>query len=445
MKRNLDVSLLEWKERAHRKPLLLRGARQTGKTFAVRTLGKTFPVFVELNFEREPKLNELFEADLDPVRIARDIELYSGRPLKSGNSLLFFDEVQFCPKALAALRYFYEEMPSLHVIGAGSLLEFEWERLSVPVGRIQYRYVRPFTFTEFLLNLPSTALIAEQLTEFSYKKPIPAPVHEKLLGELRNFYHIGGMPRAIGSFLETNSFLDVREEQRSIVQTYRTDFNKYCGRAGIEEIEKVFAALPRLVGKKTVYNHIDPDARPEQVRRAIHLMEKALVVHRILSTPGDGLPLEAGASEKHYKTALLDIGLMNALLAGRTQWSMSTTTSDHFTGAASEQFVAQECKNIYGPTENRGLNYWFRNKKGSTAEVDFLIEIGGEIIPLEVKAGSTGRLKSMNLFLSSHPNSPFGIRLCGSNFVRNDRIFTIPLYAACLLGPLCSRLLQDAG
>jgi predicted AAA+ superfamily ATPase len=336
-------------------------------------------------------------------------------------------------------------MPSLHVIGAGSLLEFEWERLSVPVGRIQYLYVRPFTFSEFLQNSPSTALIAEELTEFSYRNPIPAPVHEKLLGELKNFYQSGGMPRAIASFLETNSFLDVREEQRSIVQTYRTDFNKYCGRSGIEEIEKAFAALPRLIGRKTVYRHIDPGARPEQVRRAIHLMEKALVVHRILSTAGDGLPLEAGASEKHYKTALLDIGLMNALVSGRTQWSVSTNTSDHFTGAASEQFVAQECKNIYGSSENRGLNYWFRNKKGSTAEVDFLIEIDGTIIPLEVKAGSTGRMKSMKLFLSSHPNSPFGIRLCGSNFVRNDKIFTIPLYAASLLGPLCSRLLHEAG
>jgi uncharacterized protein len=434
MERDLDNHLAEWVKKKDRKPLLLRGARQTGKSHAIEKLGSAFGNYVCINFEKTPSSGGLFAQDLDPRRITREIEAIYEQEIRPGHTLLFLDEIQNCPSAVTALRYFYEEMPDLHVAAAGSLLEFELEKISVPVGRLEFVYVRPFTFNEFLKALGKN-ILAKQVTGYGPKNVPGDPVHSKILTLLRDYLFIGGMPGVLKRFIEDNSYLSAVDEQESILATYRVDFNKYCGRTGTEQISKVFETVPRIIGRKVTYSKIDPDAKARQTKRAINLLEQAHIVRRVRATSGAGVPLAAGASEKRYKLAFLDVGLMQRLMGTRYRnWVENRDLFSAHTGAVAEQFVGQELTALEGVNRDPGLYYWDRTARGSTAEVDYLIAIHGRVVPVEVKAGAFGHLKSLHLFLSTYPSIPFGVKASEQNFARSGRIMAVPLYSLSHLG-----------
>jgi len=432
MKRTIDDILLLWKTSQARKPLILRGARQTGKTFAVRKFGKTFSSFVELNFEKTPELCAIFDSDLNPRRIIRDLSLLNSSRIEPGITLLFFDEIQNCPRAITALRYFFEEIPELHVVSAGSLLEFALGTYSVPVGRVQYLYTRPFTFLEFLGALGQELLVTAISQNESFT-PFSEPVHTKIIDYVRQYSIIGGMPGVIARFLEQNSYDTVREEQESILQTYTDDFLKYSGRTDLMTIRSVFRTLPGMIGRETTYSEIAIDVTPYKVKQALEILEKSMVIYKVRCSSGAGLPLGAGASEKQYKSIFLDVGLMQCA-AGMPldAWLHTKNILDVYKGSIAEQFVGQE---IVGANhhDTGQLYYWHRKKTGSQAEIDYLIQHGTHILPVEVKSGAAGRLKSMQQFFIAYPDCPLGIKISQANFSKTERLISIPLYATSLL------------
>jgi len=430
MKRIIDATLNAWVQKKQRKPLLIRGARQTGKTFSIKQLGSTFPSFVEINFERDPRFISLFEGELSPIKIIRAIGALIEKKITPNETLLFFDEIQACPRALLAMRYFYEELPELHLIGAGSLLEFELQNISIPVGRIEFAFMRPLTFSEFL-DATGRSILKEAIHEATPDEPLIAPLHNEALTLLDDYLFIGGMPSVVSRFVSTNSFTSAEDEQRSIIQTYRADFSKYCKRTGIEYVEKTFSALCAMIGRKTVYSQIDPDARAYQIKGALDLLRKARVVSTVRVTSGAGLPLEAGASEKNYKSIFLDVGLMQRQLGvSYAQWSASQHLVDQFRGAVAEQFVGQELLHRRGDLEDPGLFYWHRDSLKSMAEVDYLCEGGRYSIPIEVKSGAAGHLKSMHRFMETFIATPLGLKCSRESMRRDGKIITVPLYAA---------------
>jgi hypothetical protein len=443
MKRELDNFLIQWSQKKQRKPLLLRGARQTGKSYAVEKLAKSFPYFVSINFEKNPSLGKLFIQDLEPQRIIREIEAIFEKKITPGESLLFFDEIQNCPPAVTALRYFYEETPDLHVVGAGSLLEFELDKISVPVGRLEFVYVRPFTFLEYLKALGKD-ILAKQIAGYSFPNLPSDLIHNKILTLLRDYLFIGGMPAVLKLFIDGNSYLSAADEQENILSTYRADFNRYSGRAGTDQITRIFETVPKIIGNKVTYTKIDPDAKAQQIKRAINLLEKAHLLKKIKATSGAGVPLAAGASEKRYKLVFLDVGLMQRLMGVRYRdWSENKNLFSAHTGAVAEQFVGQELICLEGLNKNSDLYYWDRTARGSTAEIDYLVAIRGDVVPLEVKSSAFGHLKSLYLFLKKYPSVPLGLKISEQNFARKDNIAAVPLYSVLQLQDLYGQLKSE--
>ena len=438
MKRNLDQYLIQWKKRDTRKPLLLRGARQTGKTYAIKKLGESFDVFVNCNFEKNPELGMIFNENLDPKRIISELEIFTKKSIQPETTLLFFDEIQICPKAVTSLRYFYEEMPQLHIVGAGSLLEFIFDSISIPVGRIEFVYVRPFTFKEFIDN-NSNGILSKKLEEFDFKNCPTDTIHKIFLNELRKYLFLGGMPGAINLFIKNNSLQYAIQEQESILSTYREDFNKYCGRAGTDRITKVYDSMPLIACNQINYSKIDPDVQSKQIKKAIELLEKANVITKVKATSGAGLPLEAGSSEKRYKLLFLDTGLLQNLSRLEYQdWINRKNIINKHSGTIAEQFVGQELFAHDSVNSMNRLYYWERYKKGSIAEIDYLITISNSIFPLEVKSTATGHLKSLKIFLNKYPSCKFGLKISENNFRIDKNILSVPLYAISELNRLFS-------
>jgi uncharacterized protein len=429
MDRFIDTALSAWSKKTIRKPLLLRGARQTGKTYSVRKLSTSFNTYIEINFEQNPRFCGIFKQDLQTKRICKDISALSQKHIIPGETLLFLDEIQVCPEALLCLRYFFEEQPDLHVIAAGSLLEFELQNISVPVGRIEFMFVRPMTFMEYL-RATESGMLADQISGMNWGEPPGTVIHDELLRKLKEYMYIGGMPGVIRAFIEEGSYDAAEREQRDIVQTYRADFTKYTRRAGIEMVEKVFASIPSRVGQKTVYSDIDPDARAFQLRNAVDLLTKARILSKVRQASGAGVPLAAGASDKHYKTIFLDVGLMQRLCGLRYEdWLNANDILDAHRGSVTEQFTGQELLHRDGLYEDPGLFYWHRDSKGSRAEVDYIVEFSGKAIPLEVKSSASGHLRSLHSYIATFPRVPFGIKCSIEPLVRSGQVLSIPLYA----------------
>ncbi len=436
MHRYLYDLLESWAKQSNRKPILLRGARQTGKSFAVKALGKAFKSFVEINFERQPEYKDLFEKNLDVSRIVRELSSRAGSKIVSGETLLFLDEIQNCPNAITALRYFHEDMSGLHVIGAGSLLEFALEKISVPVGRIRPVSVRPFTFFEYLKACGRGQLI-DTIRMATPSEPMSETMHSLALELFHDYCLCGGMPGVIKRLIENNDPDGIVEEQQNIITTYRNDFHKYATRANTERIEAVFSAIPRIAGKKVAYSKIDPDSRAFQVRNAIELLEKAYVLSRVRATPGHGIPLAAGASSTRYKIVMADTGLFQRIAGIKThEWRERNAILSHYLGTVAEQVAGQELLYLDDQETGTGLYYWDRADVHATAEVDYLAVFNGRVVPIEVKAGASGHMKSMYRFLADHPQSPLGIRLSENNFEKRDKIINVPLYAAACLATL---------
>ncbi len=432
--RKISKSLATWSISETRRPLLLRGARQIGKSFAVQELAKThYKNFYVVNFERNPSLKKIFEGDLDPQNILSELSLIWGKEIQTRSDLIFFDEIQECPRAILALRYFYEQANDYHVIAAGSLLEFALERVSIPVGRIMYEYMYPLCFSEFLAATNRQHLIAH-LPRFGTSSQLVASetAHTLLSKAMKEYFIIGGMPAVVDAFVSTGSFQKAAEIQDIILQTFRDDIHKYTkGDLQIENLEKLLGTGIKHVGKQVKYSTLIPEVDTRRTKKSLELLEKACLLHRIASIRPNGLPLGAEASDKHFKLIFLDIGLGQ-------RWSGFSTAEiiadqnllDVYEGRLAEQFVAQQLlAESDTACEGRHLYCWIRTAKSATAEVDFILVRNGVMIGVEVKSGPSGKLKSMYVLQELFPHIKDLLCLQDrSNTVTDRGILSMPIY-----------------
>jgi len=428
MKRSIDYHLIEWKNSVYRKPLLLRGARQIGKTYAVRQLGASFENFVEVNFESEVKLSAVFDKDLSPETIILELSLLMGTEIIPGRTLLFFDEIQIVPKALIALRYFYEKMPELHVIAAGSLLDFATQAVGIPVGRISSLYMYPLSFFEFLCAGNHT-LLAQVLLTQSPDKPFSELVHEKLLIILAEYLAIGGMPEAVMRWQATHNLQLCAEVHYALLDTYRQDFNKYAQRFQVKYLTILFNAIPRQMGTKFKYTALEGDYRKRELAPCVDLLSTAGIVSHVTRTAAQGIPLGAQVDPSDFKLIFLDVALSQTLLGlDLKDWILSPQQEFINKGPLIEAFVGQELLAYGHPGYKMPLFYWQRTSTGSEAEVDYVIQNGTDVVPIEVKSGLGSTLRSMRMFLESHPQSPYGLRFSTHNYQLHNAIHSYPLY-----------------
>lgn len=412
MQRFLLSHLIDWKHKKDRKPLIIRGARQVGKTYLIRDFAKHhFANLIEVNFERTPILRELFQ-NREPQKILTLLQHEANTAIIPGQTLLFLDEIQAAPEVIALLRYFYEDCPDVHVIAAGSLLDFALEdpRFSTPVGRVEYAHLGPMSFEEVLLAAKEEGL-KTYLSEVVPTEPIPTSIHDRLMAWVRTYCRVGGMPQVVSSYLDNPTSTHYEQIQHAILATYQNDFGKYGIKVNQPRLKRIFEQIPQLIGEKIKYVNIDPNERAKDVNEGLTLLEMAKVCTRVYHTSGNGLPLGAEQNEKIFKLLFLDIGLMS-IACGLNRLDLETV--DDLTlvnqGKISEQFVGTHLLYRNPPYIPPRLHYWIREEKSSSAEVDYLIAIGSRIIPVEIKSGKTGTLKSLQLFLHEKKGA-LGIRV----------------------------------
>ncbi|MES2504636.1 MAG: ATP-binding protein [Myxococcota bacterium] len=440
MQRKIQVELSDWKTKPNRMPLLLRGARQVGKTFIVEELGrKYFESSITINFELEPKNIKAFES-LHPEEIIARLDLINRTRIVPGKTLLFLDEIQQCPQAIVALRYFKEKMPELHVIGAGSLLEFvlHQESFSFPVGRIQPIYLKPMSFEEFLLNTGESQSL-EFIKEATLNKPPDQFLHEHLLQLVRRYFLLGGMPAVLNTYTQENSWLECARIQSGLLQTYRSDFGKYSTKAQHIHLEKLFEKAPGTVGEQVKYTSIDPDTRSREIKTAIQQLEWSGLLTKIRATAASGMPLEAQVKENLFKLLFLDIGLLQNANQINPSAIFEQDLLQINQGALAEQFVGQELLAYTDCYQDSKLYFWQREEKSSQAEVDYVINLDANVIPIEVKAGKTGRLKSLRQFMDAK-KSPFGIKISTDGLAFEKDIISLPFYLIGQLQRICRQI-----
>ena len=408
LKRQELAYLNAWLNQRERKPLVIRGARQVGKSTLVRELSKSADApLVTANLERNPELCAAFQHG-DPRRVLSMLELLTGRSIEPGKTLLFIDEIQASPDALASLRYFHEEMPNLRVVAAGSLMELALAdtRFSIPVGRVEYMHLGPMTFEDFV-EAVGDAKLAKLLREASMadlESALPEPIHRKCLDLLAQFWVVGGLPEAVARYAESaaddaSALSRVHRVQQSMVATYRDDFAKYSHGRTLDRTQMVFDALPGMVGRKFKYAHVSRDHRAAELADALSRLCMARVAHKILHSSANGPPLAAEANSRSFKCLYLDVGLMcsalglNLLDLGGTDMTLVNG------GALAEQFVGQQLLFGNAPYETPQLFYWFREARSASAEVDYVTVSGNVVVPVEVKAGTSGSLRSLHRFL----------------------------------------------
>lgn len=406
-KRIIDKYLKEWSQRPVHKPVLLRGARQVGKSTAVRHLGETFDSFVEINFERQPEFKLLFKGDLVVSRIVSQMSAMCGKAIVPGRTLLFFDEIQTCPEAIMSLRFFKEDMPQLHVVAAGSLLEFALAELpTFGVGRIHSMFMSPMTFDEFLEALGESLLI-EARDEATIENPLAAPLHEKLVGLFRTYMLVGGMPEVVARWVETHDYLQCSEVQDDIVVSYEDDFPKYRKKVDPQLLRLAMRSVAVQATRKFSYSEVGGGYSTYEVKKAIELLILAGICIPVFRTDGNGLPLGGESDTGNRKILLLDTGLtmrlLNLSLGDVSKLTTSILTDDATklvnNGTLAELIAGLELMRYNTPNLRHSLYYWTRLAKNSMAEVDYLTAHNNRVLPVEVKAGARGGMKSLWLFM----------------------------------------------
>ena len=425
MNRLVEGEILRWKNSLRRKPLIIRGARQVGKTWLVENyLANEFESYIKIDLEKRKDLHQYFDGNLDPKLILSYIELEVGS-ITPGKTLLFLDEIQACPRAIMALRYFYEELPELHLVSAGSLLEFAFGDISIPVGRVQYLYMYPMTFYEYLL-----AINRETMAKFLLCSPetIPEKIQKRLLIELKNYFFVGGMPECVKTYASTGSLTKTFAVQSEILDSYRDDFSKYKPSMNTECLDKVFLNIGTSVGEQLKYSKLDRGNSSQMNKKAVDLLSKARIITKIPSCDPSGLPLGATANHKKFKGAMLDIGLMQQLCQIPTNIEIKEDNLlAIYRGKLAEQFIAQE---IIAKTNSK-IFYWAREERGSSAEIDYLVVKDNQIYPVEVKSGASGSLKSLHMILEKYENCPKGLVLYSGVYkeLEEQKLLFMPLYA----------------
>ena len=420
LSRNIDTYLQQWKVEDDRKPLLIRGARQVGKSSAVRHFGASFDYFLEVNFERDSDVADIFGGKADVHDIAEKLSIYYGVPVEPGKTLLFLDEIQSCPKALHSLWFFREDYPELHVIAAGSLLEFALKDIrSYGVGRISSLFVYPMSFDEFLKARKLDGLV-EMKRQATAEKPLMEVFHTKLVEQYRQFMLIGGMPAAVAKFVETESYLKARTVLADLRVAYIDDFSKYSGR-------------------------INPDLlryRTEHVKTALSYLRDAGLIVPVIHSASNGIPLGAEVNSKFVKYLMIDNALMLDFLG--ISDDIKDETNSILTGSATdlvdkgnvaEMMAGLEILKYMSPHERHDLYYWQDTNKGNVAEVDYVVAKGGHVVPIEVKSGVKGSMRSLYELLSKpQKDIPYAIRCSLEHFgtftsPSGKPITICPLYA----------------
>lgn len=444
MERDLLLSLQDWLNSSNRKPLVIRGARQVGKTWLVRRLAQwQNRRLIELNFEKKPQLAQLFISN-DLKEILLNLSTVYNQPIISQDCLLFLDEIQAAPALFSKLRWFAEELAELPVIATGSLLELilAEHEFSMPVGRISYAHLEPLSFEEFL-TAKGKQLLRDYLADFNFSRDIPLIIHEQLSAAFKEYLLVGGLPAVVSSWIEENSLSKINQIQHDLLATYRDDFTKYRGRVAIERLDEVLMSVPKMLGHKFVFSHVNAVLPAQTIKKAVDLLQKARVCHSVMSSAANGVPLAAETNQKFFKEIFIDTGLCCAAL-GMTFTQIQATSEIILInqGGLAEQVAGQILRTINPFYIEPALYYWQRDVKGSSAEIDYVIQHANQVIPIEVKAGKTGGLKSLHLFMELKQKS-IAVRvnsdLPNKTRIKNYDLLSIPFY---LLGQI-HRLLTD--
>lgn len=399
-KRQIDDRLIEWKMSPRRKPLLVRGAKQVGKSTAIRELGKTFRYFVEINLEKEPSLKQLFTEDIDVKKTCEKISGTLAIPIVPGETLLFIDEIQVSKEAIMSLRYFKEDYPELHVIAAGSLLEFALEELpSFAVGRIRSLYMFPFSFDEFLMaqGLELSIDFKKKCDSFN---GLPVKAHKDLVEQLRTFFLVGGMPSAVIEWIETRSYIEVSRIHNDIIEAYQDDFSKYKKRISPILLRQVLRSVALQAGEKFTFSQVSTEVSSTVVKEALRLLSLAEIISPVKHTDASGVPLGAEENSKYQKFLFFDLGVMLTLLGVPAKEMLLASELDLVNkGAVAEMFAGIELKKYQDCFKKSEMFYWVNMSRNGNAEVDYLVERDGKPLPIEVKANTKGSMQSLWVFM----------------------------------------------
>ena len=440
LKRQIDKELEAWKSSEEHKPLLLRGARQVGKSSAIRHLGESFPYFLEVNFERDKTVKEFFDGDLDVKFISEQLSAYYRVPVVPGKTLLFLDEIQACPNAIHSLWFFKEDYPELHVVAAGSLLEFALKDLGAyGVGRIRSMFVYPMSFDEFLYALGEDGLVRIKHNATS-QKPLMNAFYERLVERFRSFLLIGGMPAAVAKYVNANSYLEVDSVLSELKQTYIDDFVKYKAKVDPTLLRQTLFSVAHQVGSKFVYSQVEGGYTTAQVKNALEMLRDDGIIIPVWHTAANGIPLGAGINPKFVKYNLIDHGfLLNLLGIGDTTNSIvkellvANTVDLVDKGSLTEMVAGLELLKYMSSNERHDLYSWQNLTRGTVSEVDYVLSSGIDIVPMEVKSGLKGSMASLYVFMDKE-HIKYGIRCSLENFgefvnPKGKRIIVNPLYA----------------
>jgi len=407
IERSIDALLLDWKNSRSLKPLLLRGARQVGKSWAVEHLGESFDYFIEVNFEKRPDLKNVFETVHDVHELANSLSMLYNKPVEPGRTLIFLDEIQDSPDAIRSLWSFKEDFPGLHVVAAGSLLEFALKELpSFGVGRIRSLFVYPFSFDEFLVAEGKSSWVKAK-QEASSDKPLPVALHNDLVQHYRTFLMVGGMPASVAAWIGSHDYSQCQTELDDIQLTYYDDFAKYSKKVDPTLLRNTLQSVILQIGNKFVYSKVDGSYRAEEVKKALGLLCDAGIVKRVSHTAGNGLPLGAETNDKFRKYIYLDSGLLLRILdmdlgsaQQLTELIVAGTAEDLVNkGGLAEMVLGWELLKYNNPRSQHDLYYWENTAEGTQSEVDYVIARNMKVLPVECKAGTSGKMKSLYVFM----------------------------------------------
>ena len=425
-------NLLAWKQSRRRKPLIIEGARQVGKTWLMKEFGRqAYGDTVYINFDSNARMAELFASDLDTKRLVLGLELYAGRKIDPENALLIFDEVQEVPRALAALKYFCEDAPQYHIVCAGSLLGIALHRgTSFPVGKVDFLKLYPLSFQEFLM-----AIGKQQFSELLDQQDFSmiTSFRETYADALKQYYFVGGMPEAVESFAENQDFNEVRQIQKRILAAYEQDFSKHAPNEAVPRLRMLWNSIPAQLAKenkKFIYGLVREGARAKDYETALLWLSDCGLVHRVSRVNAPGIPLRAYEDMKAFKLFVLDVGLLGCMtgLHQRTLLDGNALFVES-KGALTEQYVCQQLKTL----ADLELCY-YTNDRGS-CEVDFVVDTGGRVMPLEVKAETNLRAKSLKTYREKF-SPELAIRTSMADYRKEDGLVNLPLYAIGQIGSL---------
>ena len=417
--------LYKWKNSKRRKPLIIEGARQVGKTWLMKEFGKqAYADTVYINFDSNSRMADLFSADLDTDRLIMGLELYAGRKINPENTLLIFDEVQEVPRALASLKYFYENAPQYHIVCAGSLLGIALHQgTSFPVGKVDFLKLYPLSFSEFLMATGNERF-AELLKNQDYE--MITSFKQTYIDALKHYYFVGGMPEAVQSFAESKDFNEVRAIQKRILAAYEQDFSKHAPNEIVPKIRMLWNSIPSQLArenKKFIYGLVREGGRAREYETAIMWLSDCGLVHKVSRVNAAGIPLKAYEDLKAFKLFIVDVGLLGCMTGLRQRTLLDgDDLFVEFKGALTEQYVCQQLKTI----EDLGV-YYYTNDRGS-CEIDFVVDTGEQIVPIEVKAETNLRAKSLKTYRERF-EPEFSVRTSMADYKKEDWLLNLPLYA----------------